>query len=237
MFTQSLYLSAETIDKLFAEGDCLTFDFTDSKDYYEYIFNNHLVKKGMWIESKIAKLFSAHIIHRFTFSNGVLIHALDPDKDNSSRLNLIKKIIESQNLKISAVYGPQKPLDCIAYSEFLRAISERAYEKYPAKQHIYTKRIPALNEFISECFKNNNILLTASKYHNFNESKYRNLHESYRTCLALFENGLLFVSDRAGSDISNPKTLTKFKNVKNDYFYLQHQYIPQEYLDALYKEA
>ncbi|MBQ8870515.1 MAG: hypothetical protein IJ019_03970 [Alphaproteobacteria bacterium] len=231
MITQSLDLSPLTLDKLFNDGLCLTFNPSESIEYKD-IIEQEIKLKNTWVLSKIAKLaFDNYNAPFHYFSNGVLIHAFVPSKDNDIALARIEKMLFIRGYKIEKVYGPQNQIEFFAYSDFLRKISEYALKIYPQKEHIYFESIPDKKTFIETCFKNGNVLLTASKY--------ENIPESCRSYMALFEDGSFYVSNRykIGNSIFNPQLPKDFKFANRKYFYLQLKYIPQDYLDALYTQA
>lgn len=231
MITQPLDLSPLTLQKLFQDGICLTYNPCESVDY-KNIIEKEVLLKNTWVTSKIAKLsFDNYHVPFHYFSNGILIHAFDPTKDNSANFKRIEKILFTRGYKIEKVYGPQKQIDFFAYSEFLRKISDYALIKYPLEQNIIFESIPNKNIFIKNCFKNGNILLTASKY--------EHVSESCRSYVALFEDGSFYASDRykTGSLVFNPRLPVDFKFANRQYFYLQLKYIPQDYLDGLYQAA
>lgn len=223
MITQSLDLSPLTVEKLFNEGTCLTFDPRLSNTYCDAVRN---VPANVWATSSIAKLSLEKLNPPFHyFSNGVLIHSFYNKNDVSVKLKQIEKIISSKGYKIKTVYGPQNAMEFIYYSDFLQTISTTAIIKYSVDTNIQYEPIPDKKTFVKNCFKNGNILLTASE------------SEKYRQCLALFENGDFFVSDkyRVGNSICDPNLPTNFKHSGKYEFFLTLRYVPQEYIDALYK--
>lgn len=231
MITQSLDLSFLTLQKLFQDGVCLTYNPSESFDY-KSVIEKEVKLKNTWITSKIAKLaFDNYNVPFHYFSNGVLIHAFDPSKDNSENFKRIEKMLFTRGYKIEKVFGPQKQIDFFAYSDFLRKISDYALKNYSLEQNIIFESIPNKNAFIKNCFKNGNILLTASKY--------EHISESCRSYVALFEDGSFYASDRykTGSLVFNPRLPIDFKFANRQYFYLQLKYIPQDYLDGLYQAA
>lgn len=237
MITQSLDLSASTIVKLFEEGQCLTFNPQESFDYRNIIEKESRYKKehqlsDIWTTSKIAKLaFDSFNPPFHYFSNGVVIHAFNPEQDNSLNLKRIEKVLYMRGYKIQKVYGPQTQFDMITYSYFLRKISKHALKTYSLDTNMVFEPIPDKRAFVKKCFGNGNILLTASKY--------ENIPETYRKCLALFENGDFFISNRykTGNLIFDPALPTDFKLANNKYIYLQRRFVPQNYIDALYQKA
>ncbi len=222
MFTQSLTLTQLTVEKLFKEGTCLTFDPRLSPAYCNAINN---APKNVWVKSGIAKLALEKYNPPFHyFSNGVLIHSLYPDDNINLKFKRIEKILFSKGYEIKKVYGPQTPIEHFAYDSFLRSISTIAILKYSVDESIEYESIPDKKTFVENCFKNGNLLLTASE------------SEKYRKCLAFFENGDFFVSDqyRIGSLVYDPNLPHNFKYNGKYEVYLPVRYVPQEYIDSLY---
>ncbi len=237
MKTLPLDLNQETLERLFQEGVCLTFQ-PFGQDYwksildkeYQYRLKNNL--KQTWIVQKYNPLsLEQYNIPFHFFSNGVLIHAFNPAKDNSLRLTKIKRALEFHGYKIKKIFGPQIQFDLFAYNEFLQKISKYAYTQYTPEQNFEIVPLPDKETFLKNCFKNNNILLTASKYEKINPS--------CRQYLALFENGMFFVSTnyKGGNAINDPSVIYDFSMKYNQYVYLRRLYVPQDYIRALYQKA
>ena len=157
MITQSLDLSPLTIEKLFNEGTCLTFDPRLSNAYCDAVRN---ASANVWATSSIAKLsLGSYNPPLHYFSNGVLIHRFYNKNDTAIKLKQIEKIISSKGYKIETIYGPQNAMEFIYYSDFLGTISTTAILKYSVDTNIQYEPIPDKKTFVKNCFKNGNVLM------------------------------------------------------------------------------
>ena len=237
MNTQSLDLTHETLEKLFQDGVCLTFN-PAGPTYWDNILQKEREYKKkhkvryVWVVPKVTTLGLEHYNVPFHFfSSGVLIHAFNPAKDYSVKLKKIEKALSLHGYKITNIYGPQAQFDVFEYSQFLQKISKYGYEQYPYEKNFEIISLPDKQSFVKSCFANNNILLTASKY--------EQIDPTCRQYLALFENGMFFVSTnyKGGNAINDPSSVYDFSLQYNQYVYLKRQYVPQDYIDALYIKA
>lgn len=225
-------LSFET---LFKNGICLTYSPCDAMDAFryardkkkEYCEQNN-VKRAL-IKSK-AELSTGKLSPKFHyFSNGVLIHNFTQKED--AALQRVLTMFTIRNLPIRKIYALSQIYDYWKGSSYMRNLSERANLLYPYREDIKIAPFPKIEEFIMDCFANNNVLLTASKNENVNPD--------IRECLALFADGRYYIADEFGGTISrhNNKNIKIFKNEHKDYVFLDEIYVPREYIVALYKEA
>lgn len=237
MKTLPLDLTEQTLEKLFQDGVCLTFNPIGATYWRsvlekerEYKTKNNV--KHTWVVPTLATLpLEQYNVPFHFFSNGILIHTFNPTKDYSVKLEKIKKALLFHGYKVTKIYGPQIQFDIFAYSEFLQKISKYAYAQYPSEQNFKITAIPDKSSFLKECFANKNVLLTASKY--------EHIDPACRKYLALFDNGMFFVSIdyKGGNDINDPSTTYDFSFNYNQYVYLKRLYVPQDYIDALYVKA
>ena len=237
MKTLPLSLTQETLEKLFQDGTCLTFNpigptygRSIMERQREYKLKHNV--KDVWIIQKLNTLPLEHYNVPFHFfSNGVLIHRFNPTKDYSYMLEKIKKALSLHGYKIKKIYGPQVQFDIFGYSEFLQKISKYADIQYPPEQNLEIMPLPDKDSFLKKCFDKNNILLTASKF--------EQIAPTYRKFLALFEDGSFFVSKdyKGGNSINDPETTYDFSVKYNQYVYFKRKYVPQDYLEALYEKA
>lgn len=224
-----------SFDVLFKNGICMTYSPCDAMDAFryaqekkkEYCEQNN-VKRAL-IKSK-AELSSGRLSPKFHyFSNGVLIHNFTQKED--AALQRVLTMFTIRNLPIRKIYALSQIYDYWKGSSYMRNLSERANLLYPYREDIKIAPFPKLEEFITDCFANNNILLTASKNENVNPD--------IRDCLALFADGRYYIADGFGGTISrhNNKNIKIFKNEHKDYVFLDEIYVPRDYIAALYKEA
>ena len=238
MNTQSLQLTQATLEKLFQEGDCLTFSYKDPLNW-DYIQEaqlqyrkEHNMQYG-WIVYDVAKLCLQRPFTPFHFfSNGFLIHRFSLKEPVSHILEQISKTLAMHGYEIKQVFGPQNDMEVFDYGTFLDKISKYAAELYPAKKSVHIVSLPEKKEFIENCFSKGQVLLTASHDEKVNPE--------YRKCLALFNDGALYVSSAYAIDnmIHDPETVyAAIKAHRAQNLILARKYVPQNYLDALYEKA
>ena len=237
MQTQPLDLNEQTLEKLFDGGVCLTFNPMGATYWGNILERERQYRaqhgvKDTWVVPKLATLpLECYNAPFHFFSNGVLIHAFNPTKDYSEKLKRIQKALSLHGYKVTKIYGPQIQFDIFGYSEFLQKIAQYAYKKYPAEQNSEIVSIPDKRSFLKNCFANNNVLLTASKF--------EQIDPTCRQYLALFEDGMFFVSTdyKGGNPINDPSLIYDFSFKYNQYVYFKRLYVPQDYIDALYVKA
>ncbi len=224
-----------SFDVLFKNGICMTYSPCESMDAFRYVRDKkkeyceqNNVKRAL-IKSK-AELSTGRLSPRFHyFSNGVLIHNFTQKED--AALQKVLTMFTIRNLPIRKIYALLQIYDYWKASNYMRNLSERANLLYPYREDIKIAPFPKLEEFITDCFANNNVLLTASKNENVNPD--------VRECLALFADGRYYIADEFGGTLSrhNDKIIKIFKNEHKDYVFLDEIYVPRNYITALYKEA
>ena len=111
------------------------------------------------------------------------------------------------------------------------AISKYAVEKYSPQDDLYAMPFPSKEEFAQKLFENDNICLSASKYEDINPI--------HRQDLALFSDGRFIVSDKFSllTGIYDFKNISAFWRQYPEYIYLEHEAVPQEYIDYIYQKA
>ena len=238
MNTQSLDLNQTTLEKLFQEGDCLTFSYTDSVNF-DYIieaqrkYQKEHNTQDSWVIFDVAKLCLQRPFSPFHFfSNGVLIHRFSSKEPVSDMLAQIGKTLMMHGYKIKQVFGPQSDMEVFDYGTFLDKISKYATEVYPAQKSIHIVSLPEKKEFVENCFSKGQVLLTASDAEKINPE--------YRKCLALFNDGAVYVSSayKISNLINDPSVVyAAIKAHRTQNLILERRYIPQDYLDALYEKA
>lgn len=220
---------------LFKNGVCLTYDPFGAYGALHYAielrneyFRQNGVKRAL-IKSK-AELSSGKLCPEFHyFSNGILIHNFD--ENEQIMLQRVLTMLKIRNLPIRKIYAVRQIYDYWKTFDYMRHLSERANLLYPYKDDIKIVPFPKREEFLSECFVNGNILLTASKDENVNPN--------IRGILALFADGRYYVAEEYGGAPRryNDKNIKIFKKEHKDYVFLNEVFVPREYITALYKEA
>ena len=233
-------LNHENIIRLFDSSVCLTYNplepmgaFLHAKDLQKQL---HI--DNYRILSKTSKLFINKYNPDFHyFSDGTLIHRCCVKDDNFNikdhqKLQRIYKMLKINNMPVLREYCPLTKVDFFEYDKLLRFITEQSLINYSYKTDLYIEELPSLNSFIDECFVNDNVLLTASKNEIF--------PIELRNDLAIFAGGKVFVSENYNRQINKEKSekIRRLLFEYSDKFVLcSVEYVPQHYIDALYKKA
>lgn len=233
-------LDYEDVIRLLENSVCLTYNPLESTSAFLYIkdmqkqsgfrYNRILSKKSKFFVSK-------HNPDFHYFADGTLIHHCCVkdgifNVNDHKKLQRIYNLLKINNMPIVREYCPSTQLDYFKYSELLRFISEQALINYSYKTDLYIEELPDLDVFIQECFDNNNILLTASKY--------EILPSDLRSDLAIFAGGKVFVSENCKKELNSNKNENIRKllfEYSNNFILSEVEYVPQYYIDALYKKA
>ncbi len=114
---------------------------------------------------------------------------------------------------------------------FLTAVNDYARATLEPDELCF-EPLPSQADFIEALFADGNVCLTAGR-----DEK---IDPACRSYLALFADGRLIVSDLYQTNrygIYDYRKVSQFARTYPDYLYLQPQYVPQSYLDALYRRA
>ena len=245
--TDNNSLNYEIIEQLFQNSACLTYNPLEPMAAWQYAkelqqnFEKEHNLKYSRICSKFAKMRQGQYNARFHyFADGTLVHCSEPQSFSENETNRygtedLERIMTALKIRrypVNKIYGPQNQMDVFYYSDFLRYISSQALLKYSYKEDLYVEPLPNKEDFVRECFANGNILLTASKD--------ELLPPSCREFMALFADGRYYVSEEYRSHLGT-KNYGKVSRFDADYLLhycvMAEEYIPQDYLNALYKEA
>ena len=245
--TNTSQLSYEIIERLFQNSACLTYNPLEPMPAWQYAkelqqdFEKKYNIKRSRVCSKTAKLRQGNYNARFHyFADGTLVHCSEPQsfsknetyRQGSEDFERIMTALKIRRCPVNKIYGPQNQMDVFHYSDFLRYISTQALLKYSYKEDLYIEPLPNKEDFVRDCFANGNILLTASKD--------ELLPPHCREFMALFADGRYYVSEEYRSHLG-VKHYGKVSRFDADYLLhycvMAEEYIPQDYLDALYKEA
>ncbi len=230
-------LTYEIIEQLFQNSVCLSYNPLEPRSAWQFakevereFKKTHNVKRCR-IVSATAKLWQRgyHPIFHY-FSDGSLIYSRYlQDKGAPEMLQKIKKLLKIRGYKVSKIYAPQNTIDFFDYDKMLRHISEQACQHYPYTDDLRAAPFPSKEEFVKECFAGGNILLTACKT--------ETIKPECRNYLALFADGRYFISEIYEKAIANFSKILKFELENNSYLRMQLEYVPQDYIDALYEKA
>ena len=229
-------LKNTTIDELFGNGVCLTYQpfedmlaFTHAKELEREYSKAHNGAK-CYAVSKTATLAPNNLPHFHFFSNGILIHN---GIERPEYLKRIKRLLELRGYEIKKEYAPDKnnPAEFFYIGNVINIISREAQTRYSYLTDLEAKPLPDKNTFVENCFKNSGVLLTASKD--------ENIDSDYRKILALFEDGSYFISEdyKGGKSAFNSNKVRIFWQNHQDYVFLHPIYVPSDYIKALYEEA
>ena len=239
MTDKTFSLNYEIIEQLFQSSVCLSYNPTEPMRAWQYAkelendFKKQNKAKRCRIVSKTAKLWQRSYHPRFHyFGDGSLLfpHYLQ-EKGALEELDNIKRLLQIRGYKISKIYAPQTQMEFFSFDKMLRYISEQAWGHYPFTDDLSAEPFPNKEEFVQECFANGNILLTASK----NET----VSPACRKYLAVFADGRFFVAENYGKKVEtvNFVNVTRFENEYQNFLRMQMEYVPQDYIDALYMKA
>lgn len=244
--TKTFSLTYEMIERLFETAVCMTYNPLEPRSAWQYgnellkdFFKQNPQKRGC-LCSKTAIFQQDRYNPRFHyFSDGTLIHCSYPQGEKhaeiqenlANELKRILKLLEIRGLPVKKIYAPQNAMDFIYYSEFLRHISEQAFIYYSYKTDLYVEALPEKADFVRECFAGGNVLVTAAKDENL---------PFCRDFMALFADGRYYISEKYASRFGSANH-GKISLFRQDYLqfypYCNPQYVPQEYIDALYEKA
>ena len=230
-------LTYEIIETLFKNGVCMSYNPTEPMSAWQYgkqleaDFKKQNGVKRCRLISKTAKLWQRnyHPVFHY-FSDGSLIYSRYlQDKGAPEMLQRIKKLLQIRGCKVTKIYAPQGEVDFFNFDKMLRYISEQAWQHYPYTEDLSVASFPSKEDFVKECFTGGNILLTACK----DEA----IAPECRRYLALFADGRFFIAENYQKAIANFSKITSFEHENTDYLRMQSEYVPQEYIDALYTKA
>ena len=242
MTDTTLSLNYEIIDNLLSNSVCLTYNPMEPMDAFAYAEKLEMeyakskgLKSALGLVQKVSK--SSKILLDYYnpifhyFSDGTLIYPKYNNKSKEDEKNRIIKLLKIRGYEIKRIYACQKDMDVFVYDKFMRYISEQSCIRNPFMTDLELRELPAKDDFVRECFANDNVLLTASVS--------ENIEPEYRKFLALFADGRFYVSKEAmfHRHINCKNKLQSFINIYRKYIRTKSLYVSQEYIDALYKEA
>ena len=231
-------LTYEIIERLFQTAVCLSYNPTEPMSAWQYAkqiqadFMKINAVKRCRLVSKTAKLWQRSYHPRFHyFSDGSLLFPRYLKENGAPQeLENILRLLKIRGYNVVKIYAPQEQIDFFAFDKMLRYVSEQAWQHYPYVSDLTVEPFPSKEKFVAECFTDNNILLTASKD--------ENVEPSCRKYLALFADGRFFVSDSYKmTQTSNFAKITQFENEHQAFLRMQLEYVPQDYIEALYAKA
>lgn len=228
----------ELTDQLLSAGKCLTFPWStprnalmwEQKRYLEKQFAAQNPDKVCFVRNKEVPLALENNNFHY-FSNGVLVHCFAPNVAEK-RIDKIRKMLAYHGYEISRVIGPKEKEDMLQCYEIVLDITEQAQQKEEKPEALEVVAFNDVREFVRYCFAKDNVLLTASKDYTFIPER--------RKYVALFASGLLVVSEdyRESDSFHGSACVRDFISWNSQHTpMLERIYVPQSWLDALYREA
>lgn len=232
-------LNYDIINDLLQNSVCLTYNPLEPRSAWQFAkelqqeYEKKYNLKHSSVRSKTAQLFQHNYNPNFHyFSDGTLIHCYEPWERDAKKVKRMMKVLKIRGWQVKRIYAPREPMDIFKYSDFLRYISEQETLKNSYITDLYVEPLPSKEDFVKECFANENVLLTASK---------DEMLPSYcREFMALFADGRYYVI----KDYNNPNSVQNYNKIAGfkynympTYVYANEQIIPQDYLIALYQET
>lgn len=208
------------IVELFKHGKCLTFDFSRDVKNVSVTMQKNAGRCGRVVCST-APLALKQDTQLAFFADGTLIPGRYTSAAVVARFAAVaRKLGYAVNLK----EGNFEWRFLTAVNDYARATLE--------PDELCFEPLPSQADFIEALFADGNVCLTAGR-----DEK---IDPACRSYLALFADGRLIVSDLYQTNrygIYDYRKVSQFARTYPDYLYLQPQYVPQSYLDALYRRA
>ncbi len=208
------------IVELFKHGKCLTFDFSQDVKNVSAVMQKTAGRCGRVVCST-APLALKQDTQLAFFADGTLI----PGRYTSAAVVArFAAVAQKLGYAVKLKEGNFEWRFLTAVNDYARATldpDELCFEPLPSQEN-----------FVNALFDGGNICLTAGR-----EEK---IDPACRSFLALFADGRLIVSDLYKTNrygIYDYRKVSQFTRAYPDYLYLQPQYVPQSYLDALYCRA
>ena len=239
MTEKTFSLNYEIIEQLFQNSVCLSYNPTEPMRAWQYAkeletdFKKQNNVKRCRVVSKTAKIWQRSYHPRFHyFSDGSLLFPRYlAEKGALEELDNVKHLLKIRGYKINKIYAPQTQIEFFTFDKMLRFVSEQAWVHYPFIDDLSVEPFPNKEDFVQECFVNGNILLTASKH--------ENVFPACRQYLAVFADGRFFVAENYGRRVetANFSKILQFENKNQNFLRTELEYVPQDYIDALYMKA
>lgn len=161
------------------------------------------------------------------FADGTLIYRFHTPKEAIER---VLQLAYLKGLLIKKVYGSYDLRKGYSFSN-IEQIVENLNNIYTDDKSFYFEKLEPQKKFIQELFAAGNICLTAAESENINPE--------CRKYLALMADGRFLVSEEYNrlSGVKNYRKIDAFCRQHEEYVYLQREYVPQSYIDAIYRKA
>ncbi len=160
------------------------------------------------------------------FADGTLIYRYDTPKEAIER---VLQLAYRKGLLIKKVYGSynfRKGYNMMDINQ----VVENLNDIYTDDKSFYFEKLDSQKKFIQKLFADGNICLTAARSENINPE--------CREYLALMTDGRFLVSKEYDfSGVKDYRKVDAFCHHHKEYVYLQKEYVPQNYIDAVYRKA
>lgn len=218
----------ETVEMLFAHAKCVAFNpLAAKKPYclYQTARHNAQTPCRVVFRSVALPMDNGDFV---LFDDGTLLHQWNV---SPQALEGFKQIAAAAGYPVSSVSGGFRlPPEGYGYS-FMDRLNQYAAEKYVNEASVAFEPLPPLKEFIAELFADGNICLTAAKG--------EDADAECRQYLALMSDGRFLVSedyaDRYG--VRDYRKVENFCRSPRKHVFRRREYVPQSYIDALYRQA
>jgi len=161
------------------------------------------------------------------FADGSLFYCFHTPREAIER---VLKLAMIKGFVIKNVYGKHDIGTGYSYSN-MEQIVENLNNMYSDEKNLCFETLLSQEKFIETLYADGNICLTASKY--------ENIDPECRQYMALMSDGRFLVAeeyaDRYG--IKDYRKIDAFYRQHPEYVYLQKEYVPQSYINAIYKKA
>lgn len=223
------------LEKLFKEGQCLTYNWHLQGDAIRKIrkmseqFKAENPHSICFVQNKAVPLPYMHPDFCY-FSNGALV-VYTPLMYVDKTIKQARKILALNGFVIKDIYAPQNKDEWQDYFKLFLDIQDKCKEQPLHDEDLILHTYDSPAEFADYCFNGNNILLNASQDESF-EPKYRQM-------LALFSNGLFVVDEqyKHSDSFHGDVEIRFFENRICEYPLMQEIYVPHVYLEVLYQRA
>lgn len=225
----------DLLEKMFNEGNCLTYDWCLQQDALYKIrkmserFKVENPYGVCFVQNKAVPLPYKYLDFCY-FSNGALIVRTPPMYVDAT-IKQARKILALNGFVIKDVYAPKDKDDWQDYFKLFLDIQYRCHEQTINDEDLILRTFDSPAEFADYCFNGGNILLNASKDECYDPK--------YRQMLALFGNGLYVVDEQYKNHDSfyGDAEVKFFEDYVCDEPMMRPIYVPQIYLQTLYKRA
>jgi len=224
----------DLLNKLFAEGDCLTYDWNfNTRRKTEKMCAQFMLENPHGFcfvqNNKVPLPLLKHADFHY-FSNGALVIYMWSQRADEV-IEKARKILGLHGFVIKDIYAPRNKEEWQDYFKLIIDIHNKTRELPVNDEDLTLLTFNSPAEFSDYCFNGGNVLLTARK-DKITEPKYRQM-------LALFSNGLYVVDERYKDSDSfyGDVEINFFEDYVCNKPMMRPLYVPQMYLQALYQRA